>query len=139
MIADPGSERHKPHPIFREKDIFLPLLTSVAQFYQFIHLPGWLDFHTMHTSLHFTPSVTYFCCLVTQLQLGTYLSHKSCLFPGKLIIYLEGFLLLRMAYFASSKGSVHTFAMGSMSVLLLQTLIFVLLEVKAGTYTEISR
>lgn len=66
------------HPKFREKDIFLLLLASVAQFRQFIHLPGWLAFCTMHTSFHFTPLVTYFCCLVTQLQLRSYLSHRWC-------------------------------------------------------------
>lgn len=77
-IADAGSERYKNHPKLREKDIFLSLLASVAQFRKFIHLPGWLDFYTMHTILHFTPLVTYFCCLVTQLQLCSCLSHRSC-------------------------------------------------------------
>jgi len=66
-MSDLGSERHKTHPKFREKDIFLSVLASVAQFRQFIHLPGWPDFYTMHTILHFAPLVTYFCCLVTQL------------------------------------------------------------------------
>lgn len=76
-----------------------------------IYLPSWLArFPYLAHDLTFHCISNLFQCLVTQLQLCSSVSHRSCFFPSKLIIlksstaYLEGLLLLRIIYFIFLQG-----------------------------------